>query len=302
LISKFPEIPALFVWEEYISLKRKSFRPKKHFGQHFLYDPAIAAKIVDAIGATTDRTVVELGAGKGILTRPLSHQGGRVIALEVDRELYAALTEEVIGQAPGPQEGAPGVEILNVDFTKISLTGLLAARGCEGCVLVGNIPYNLTRDVLFGFLVDEYEIIESAFFMLQKEVGERIVSPPGTRVYGITSVILQSLYSVRPVLKVLPGSFSPKPRVASVVISFEPLEEPLIQSGELEHFTRFVKNLFQQRRKKIHNTMKTFYELSEADLKEIGSIANIDLQLRPEELGTSAFVRLSRTLTEVTKV
>jgi 16S rRNA (adenine1518-N6/adenine1519-N6)-dimethyltransferase len=290
------------VREERSSLKRKSFRPKKHFGQHFLYDPAIAAKIVDAVGVTASRTVVELGAGKGILTRPLSHRAGRLIALELDRELHAALTEEFIGSVSGPEEGVAVVEVLNVDFTKISLTGLLAARGRDRCVLVGNIPYNLTRDVLFGFLVDEYEIIESAFLMLQKEVGERIVSPPGTRVYGITSVILQSLYSVRPVLKVLPGSFSPKPRVSSVVISFEPLENPLVQSGELERFTRFVKNLFQQRRKTIHNTMKTFYELSEADLKEIGSIADIDLQLRPEELGTPAFVRLSRTLVEVTKV
>ncbi len=283
-------------------MKRKSFRPKKHFGQHFLYDPAIAAKIIDAVGSMKNRAVVELGAGKGILTRPLSRLNGRVIALEVDRELYAALTEEFRDLAPGPGEGAPGVEVVNVDFTKISLTGMVAARGFDRCVLVGNIPYNLTRDVLFSFLVDEYEIIETAFLMLQKEVGERIVSQPGTRVYGITSVILQSLYSVRTVLKVLPGSFSPKPKVSSVVICFEPLEKPLVQSSELEHFTRFVKNLFQQRRKTIHNTMKTFYELSDADLKEIQSSTDVDLQQRPEALSTHAFVQLSRTLTEVTKV
>lgn len=283
-------------------MKRKSFRPKKHFGQHFLYDPAIAAKIIDAVGSIKDRAVVELGAGKGILTRPLSRLNGRVIALEVDRELFAALTEEFRDQGPGPGEGAPGVEIVNVDFTKISLTGMVAARGFDRCVLVGNIPYNLTRDVLFSFLVDEYEIIEAAFLMLQKEVGERIVTQPGTRVYGITSVILQSLYAVRTVLKVLPGSFSPKPKVSSVVICFEPLEKPLVQSTELEHFTRFVKNLFQQRRKTIHNTMKTFYELSDADLKEIQSSTDVDLQQRPEALSTHAFVQLSRTLTEVTKV
>lgn len=290
------------MWDEFISLKRKSFRPKKRFGQNFLYDPAIAAKIIDAVGSIADRTVIELGAGKGILTRPLSQRGGRVIALEVDRELHAALSEEFGGQAPAAGDAAPGVEVLNVDFTKISLTGLLAARGYESCVLVGNIPYNLTRDVLFDFLVDEFGVIESAFLMLQKEVGERIVSPAGTRAYGITSVILQSLYEVRSVLKVLPGSFSPRPKVASVVISFEPLEEPLVQSAELAHFSKFVKNLFQQRRKTIHNTMKTFYELSEADLKEIQAITAIDLQQRPEELGTHAFLQLSRTLTEVTKV
>ncbi|MFH1755039.1 MAG: 16S rRNA (adenine(1518)-N(6)/adenine(1519)-N(6))-dimethyltransferase RsmA [Candidatus Latescibacterota bacterium] len=283
-------------------MKRKSFRPKKHFGQHFLYDPAIAAKIVGAMGAGEGRAIIELGAGKGILTRPLSRLGGRLIALEVDRELHELLSEEFCEQPAGIGEGESGVEILNVDFTKISLAGLLAPRGFGRCVLIGNIPYNLTRDVLFTFLVDEYEVIDSAFLMLQKEVGERIVSPPGTRTYGITSVILQSLYAVRTVLRVLPGSFLPKPRVASVVISFEPLAKPVVESAELEHFLRFVKNLFQQRRKTIHNTMKTFYELAEADLKEIQSITGIDLQLRPEELSTHAFLQLSRTLTEVTKV
>jgi 16S rRNA (adenine1518-N6/adenine1519-N6)-dimethyltransferase len=290
------------VWEEYISLKRKSFRPKKHFGQHFLYDPAIAAKIVDAAGLRQAQTVVELGPGKGILTRPLAQRCRRVIALEVDRELHAALTEEFSGTAAGTGESTQGVEVLNVDFTKISLTGILTARALDRCVLVGNIPYNLTRDVLFSFLVDEYEVIESASLMLQKEVGERIVSSPGSRAYGITSVILQSLYAVRTVLRVLPGSFSPKPRVASVVIFFEPLDKPLVQSAELEHFARFVKNLFQQRRKTIHNTMKTFYELAEADLKEIQTITDIDLQQRPEQLSTDVFLQLSRTLAEVIKI
>ena len=141
--------------EEYISLKRKSFRPKKHFGQHFLYDPAIAAKIVDAVGLSEERTVIELGPGKGILTRPLSQRCRRVIALEVDRELHAALTEEFSGPAADTGESTRGVEVLNVDFTKISLTGILTARGLDRCVLIGNIPYNLTRDVLFSFLVDE---------------------------------------------------------------------------------------------------------------------------------------------------
>ncbi|NIM19298.1 MAG: ribosomal RNA small subunit methyltransferase A [Candidatus Latescibacteria bacterium] len=283
-------------------MKRKDFRPKKRFGQHFLYDPAIAAKIVDASGVGQEDTVVELGAGKGILTKPLSERDARIIALEVDRTLCEELARQFEGNGDGHDRAAAKVEVLNVDFTKISLTGLLAARNLERCVLMGNIPYNLTREVLFSFLVDEYEIIESAFLMLQKEVGDRIVSPPGSRVYGITSVILQSFYSIQPVLKVAPGSFSPRPKVASVVLSFKPLPEPLVEPGELKQFIGLVKNLFQQRRKTIHNTLKTAYELPEMALKKIHAATGINLQRRPEELSNLAFLQISRSLAEVTKV
>ena len=138
--------------------------------------------------------------------------------------------------------------------------------------------------------------------MLQKEVGDRIAAGPGSRVYGITSVILQSLYSVRKVLRVAPGSFHPQPKVASVVLSFEPLEEPLVSTGELKYFIKFVKNIFQQRRKTVHNTMKASYELSEAALKEIRTVSEVDLQCRPEELDNHTLLRLSRSLVEVTKV
>ncbi len=303
--------------EEFILLKRKDLRPKKRLGQHFLYDPAIASKIVEAADLERDQVVVELGAGRGILTDPLSQRCARVIALEVDSALCDELRERLGGHREGGhreggrperehREGhvdtAPPVEILNVDFTKISLTGLLAARDLDHCVLIGNIPYNLTREVLFSFLVDEYEVVDSAFLMLQKEVGARIVSPPGSRVYGITSVVLQSLYSVGTVLKVAPGSFSPKPSVASVVLSFSPLPEPLVSPEELKYFIKFVRNLFQQRRKTIHNTMKASYELSEASLREIQAAAEVSLQHRPEELSNRAFLRLSRSLAEVTKV
>ncbi len=283
-------------------MKRKDFRPKKRFGQNFLYDPAIAGRIVEAACVEPGQTVIELGAGKGILTDPLSERGARVIALELDRALCQTLQDRFM-TSPEPASGPkPAVEVLNVDFTKISLTGLLAARGLDRCKLIGNIPYHLTRDVLFSFLVDEFEIMDSALLMLQKEVGDRIAAGPGSRVYGIPSVILQSLYSVRTVLRVAPGSFHPQPKVASVVLSFEPLEEPLVSTGELKNFLKFVKNIFQQRRKTVHNTMKASYELSEAALKEIRTVSEVDLQCRPEELDNHTLLRLSRSLVEVTKV
>jgi 16S rRNA A1518/A1519 N6-dimethyltransferase RsmA/KsgA/DIM1 with predicted DNA glycosylase/AP lyase activity len=165
-------------------MERKAFRPKKRFGQCFLYDPAIAGKILACVDIEPGQAVIELGAGKGILTKPLAQRGVRLMALEIDPELCAEL-ERATREAQDSPEG--DVEILNVDFTRISLTGLLASRGLESCVLIGNIPYNLTRDVLFSFLVDEVEMLDAAYLMTQREVGERIVSPPGSRVYGITS-------------------------------------------------------------------------------------------------------------------
>jgi 16S rRNA (adenine1518-N6/adenine1519-N6)-dimethyltransferase len=283
-------------------LKRKDFRPKKRFGQNFLYDPAIAGRIVEAAGIEPGQTVIELGAGKGILTEPMLARGARIIALELDRALCQVLQDRFMATPEPDLEPKPAVEILNVDFTKISLTGLLAARGLDRCKLIGNIPYHLTRDVLFSFLVDELEVVDSAFIMLQKEVGDRIVAGPGSRVYGITSVILQSLYTVRTVLKVAPGSFHPQPKVASLVLGFEPLKQPLVSAQELKHFVKFVKNIFQQRRKTVHNTMKASYELSEAALKEIRSVTEVDLQCRPEALDNQTILRLSRSLVEVTKV
>ena len=278
-------------------MKAKRHRAKKGLGQNFLYDPAIARKIVDATGVGPDDTVVELGPGRGILTRELVSRGVKLIALEIDGALVEQLKEEFEGFAAGGSVSLTRAEILNEDFSKIPLSGLLAARNTDRCTLVGNIPYYLTRDVLFSFLVYENEIINAAFIMLQKEVGDRIVSPPGSRVYGITSVILQSLYDVRVVTRVAPGSFTPRPRVASVVLEFRPLVQPLLKPQELGSFVKLVKNLFQQRRKTISNTLKAFYSLRDPDFAAIGSETGIDFGLRPENLSKVDFLNLSRSLT-----
>jgi 16S rRNA (adenine1518-N6/adenine1519-N6)-dimethyltransferase len=262
-----------------------------------LYDPAIARKILGATGLGPGNTVVELGPGRGILTRELVARGVRLIALEVDEELVQRLREEFVGIAASGADSLTRAEILNEDFSKISLSGLLAARNLDRCTLVGNIPYYLTRDVLFSYLVDESEVIDAAYIMLQKEVGDRIVSPPGSRVYGITSVVLQSLYDVRVVTKVAPGSFAPRPRVASEVLEFKPLVQPLLNPRELGPFVTLVKNLFQQRRKTISNTLKAFYSLQEPELAGIESSTGIDLGMRPEELSKEQFLSISRSLT-----
>jgi 16S rRNA (adenine1518-N6/adenine1519-N6)-dimethyltransferase len=273
-------------------------RAKKHLGQHFLYDPAIARKILDATGLGTGDVVVELGAGRGILTRQLVQRGVRLIAIELDKELCHELTEEFGGSAAKGTAELTRVEILNEDFKNLSLGGLLAARQVDRCTLVGNIPYYLTRDVLFSFLVDESRVIDAAYIMVQKEVGERVVSPAGSRVYGITSVVLQSLYEVSVVTKVAPGSFAPRPKVASVVLAFRSLDTPLVAEEEKLAFLALVKNLFQQRRKTVGNSLRKFYSLSETELEAVQEETGIDLGSRPEQLKKEAFYELSKHLEE----
>jgi 16S rRNA (adenine1518-N6/adenine1519-N6)-dimethyltransferase len=282
-------------------LKRKNVRPKKRLGQNFLYDPAIAGKIVSAAGLVPGETVVELGPGRGILTRALAERGIRLIGLELDSALFEELNAERGGSGSGAasHNAESGLELLNVDFTDIRLGRLLAERGLERCVLMGNIPYYLTREVLFGFLVDEHASVDRAVIMLQKEVGERIVSPPGSRVYGITSVILQSLYDVKVLMKVAPGSFFPPPKVASVVLGFRRLARPLVDADELPAFQALVKNLFQQRRKIIHNTLRSFYKLSDEQLSALAQAAGVDTGARPEALAKEDFYRLSKSLSQV---
>lgn len=272
-------------------MKDGRFRPKKRFGQNFLHDRGMAAKIVDAARIAPGDVVVELGPGHGVLTRLIAERDARLIALELDRGLVEELGAEFANR--------PHVEVVSGDFTKVTLRALLGERGLERCVLIGNIPYHLTRDVLFGFLVDEVDMVSRAVIMMQREVGDRIASPPGSRAYGIPSVVLQSLYDIEVVAKVAAGAFHPRPQVASIVLAFRPLALPLVQGDEVRPFITLVKNVFQQRRKTVHNTLRAFYSLSEESLLRIQEETGVDLQSRPEVLSKEAFLSLSRSVSAV---
>lgn len=269
-------------------LKDGRFRPKKRFGQNFLHDRGIAARIVDAAGIGPGDAVVELGPGRGVLTRLIVERGARLVALELDRGLVDELSAEF--------GASPGVEIVSADFTKLSLSAVLNERGLKQCVLIGNIPYHLTRDVLFDFLVDEYGAIARAVIMVQREVGNRIASKPGSRTYGIPSVVLQSLYAIEVVARAGAGAFQPPPKVASIVLAFHPLAQPLLAPDEVRPFITLVRNVFQQRRKTLYNTLRAFYSLPEESLARIHDETGIDLQLRPEALSKEAFLALARSL------
>jgi 16S rRNA (adenine1518-N6/adenine1519-N6)-dimethyltransferase len=219
-------------------LNQGRFRPKKRFGQNFLHDRGTAVKIVDAAGVVPGELVVELGPGHGVLTKHLVSSGAHIVALELDRTLVAELDAEFDLKLGAGSEARRRIEIVSADFTSVKLADVIAQRGYERCVLIGNIPYHITRHVLFDFLVEEYERVSRAVIMMQREVGDRIASAPGSRVYGITSVVLQSLYEIEVVTKVAAGSFFPRPKVASIVLSFKPLAHPLVPSDQRPVFLR----------------------------------------------------------------
>lgn len=275
------------------------FRPKKRFGQNFLHDRGIAAKIVDAAAIAPGELVVELGPGHGVLTKLIVARGPRLVALELDRGLVDELNAGFDLALGAESEPRRRVEIIGADFTMVKLGDIVEERGHATCVLIGNIPYNVTRHVLFDFLVEEAGRVSRAVIMMQREVGDRIVSPPGSRVYGITSVVLQSFYDIRVVTKVAAGAFHPRPQVASIVLSFNPLARPLVSEEERGNFVLLVRNLFQQRRKTVHNTLRAFYALTEESLADVGARTGIDLKSRPEMLSKEQFVDLSRCIAGV---
>ena len=254
-----------------LTLLLNMVRPKKHLGQHFLTDRSIARRIVDALVIRSGDTVMEIGPGKGILTGPLLEKDIRLLPLEIDPEASGYLRKK------WPEIGEVLVE---EDFLKADLE-----RICEGPFhIIGNFPYNISGQIFFRIL-DNRERIISVVCMVQKEVADRIASPPGSREYGILSVLLGAYFEIEKLFTVKPGSFFPPPQVTSSVIRLSRNRIPSLPCDEALFF-RIVKTVFNQRRKMIRNSIKPILLILEEDF-EI-------LKNRPEELGVPEFIELTR--------
>jgi 16S rRNA (adenine1518-N6/adenine1519-N6)-dimethyltransferase len=245
-------------------------RPKKHLGQHFLTDRGIASRIVDALGAHPGENVLEVGPGTGILTGLLLEKPFRLLAVEIDPESVSHL------KAKFPRLGS---QLIQGDFLELDLDAL-----CKGKIhVIGNFPYNISSQIFFRIL--EYrQKIPSVVCMVQKEVADRIASPPGSRTYGILSVLLQTYYNIRSLFPVKPGSFTPLPRVSSGVIRLERNQRETLPCDE-ELFLRVVKTTFNQRRKMIRNSIRPFLLHLDSDFEL--------LSLRPEQLNVQQFIDLT---------
>ena len=269
-------------------LNHYGLRPRKELGQHFLIDLRVLERIQQAIDPGPADVVLEYGAGVGVLTGHLLDAGARVVAVELDDALADVLRHE-LGERPG-------FRLVHADLARVSAPALRAELGVAQLKLAGNLPYQLTSHVLFGVL-DLEAHLHSAVFMVQREVAERIVAAPGTREYGILSVLLRAYHEVKIIVRAKPGAFAPPPRVDSAVLRITPRAGgPALGWNERGVFAGLLKRTFNERRKVLRNTLKKFYGLDATALEAAETRSGLDFGRRPETLSVDEFVRLLHVL------
>ncbi len=248
---------------------------KKNLGQHFLKDEGIARRIAESLTGVGYNTVLEIGPGMGVLTTFLMQRGFpdfRVI--EIDNESVHFL------QANFPELK----NIIRGDFLSLDID----SEFTEKIGIIGNFPYNISTQILFKVLKHREKVVEVAG-MLQKEVAERICAGPGSRTYGIMSVLLQAFYTTEYLFTVSEHVFSPPPKVKSGVIRLIRNDVENLDCDEALFF-RVVKSCFNQRRKTLRNSVRAAFELKRDDYHEFGN--------RPEQLSVDQFVELTRWIDE----
>jgi 16S rRNA (adenine1518-N6/adenine1519-N6)-dimethyltransferase len=247
---------------------------RKRFGQHFLRDVMIIDAIVDAIAPQAGDAMVEIGPGLAALTLPLMERLDRLTVIELDRDLAVRLKEQ------------PRLDVIQSDVLKVDFTALAKQLTANKIRVVGNLPYNISTPILFH-LLDHVESIQDQYFMLQKEVIDRMVARPSTSDYSRLSVMLQWRYAMDNVLFVPPESFDPPPRVDSAIVRMLPLAEP--PAIDLPMYGQMVQVAFSQRRKILRNTLGRW-------LDEKGFSGEFDLQRRAEEVPVSEYVATALSL------
>ena len=234
--------------------------PRKRFGQHFLHEKKVLARLLDALAPSAEDFIVEIGPGEGALTRPLLERVGKLEAIELDRDLAAGLQKDL------PNLTVHCADALEFDF----------ARFPAGMRLVGNLPYNISTPLLFH-LARFAQRVRDMHFMLQLELVERMVAKPSTPAYGRLSVSLQARFQMKKLFTVAPGAFRPPPKVDSAVVRMAPLDWQLPIDEEI------LRKAFSARRKTLRNALPGI------DFEAAG----IDPGLRPENLSPEDYARLS---------
>ena len=255
----------------------KSVRPKKNLGQHFLTDLGIAKAIADTVDACPDIPVLEIGPGMGVMTQFLVTKPRPVKAVEIDKESVAYLNEKF----PKLRENIIGQDFLRMDLNEI-FDG-------NQFVLTGNYPYDISSQIFFKVL-DWRDRITCCSGMLQKEVAERIAAKPGSKTYGILSVLLQAWYDIEYLFTVDEHVFNPPPKVKSGVIRLRRNGVKTLDCDE-KRLKAVVKTSFGQRRKTLRNSLRSMARRPEVLQEEI-------FNKRPEQLSVAEFVRLTNLLNE----
>ena len=252
-------------------------QPRKRFGQHFLHDPGVIARIVAAIAPEPEDRMVEIGPGLGAITVPLLAKLRQLHVVEIDRDAIRQLREITNDDAR--------LHIHSADVLRFTFAHIYEG---ERLRIVGNLPYNISTPLLFH-LIERRQRILDMHFMLQKEVVDRMAAAPASEHYGRLTVMLAPWLSVQPLFDVGPGAFRPPPRVISTVVRLAPHEAPL-NIAEPRHYAAVVAAAFSQRRKTLRNSLKPLL-----DAEDIVA-AGIDPTLRAEVISPQGFASLSAQL------
>jgi len=267
--------------------RRQGSQPRKRFGQHFLEQTATAQRIVHSAGLTASDVVVEVGPGLGALTQFIPGDVEELHLVELDRDLAEYLD--------GCLESASAtVHIHRQDVLTFDFQALSQSLG-KRLVIVGNLPYNISSPLLFR-LVKAAPCLKHAVFMVQKEVGERLLANPGTKSYGVLSVLLGACARVSRLFEVGAAQFYPPPRVDSLVVRIDFTEGPVYNEKFLAFFRCVVNCAFQQRRKILLNSLRSILAGPSAQLAEACLRVGIDPGRRPETLSVIEFIGLSEAL------
>ncbi len=266
-------------------------KPSKALGQNFLIHESTLNTLAEKICHNDPEILVELGAGTGNLTLALAQRCKRVIAFELD--------ERLVHWHDKQQLLPDNVELRQADILRISYQALWEETG-DRLHLAGNLPYNISTQVVFSMCAQR-RFIKEAFFLFQKEVADRITSPPGKKDYGTISVVSQYCADVKKILEIPPSMFRPKPKVYSALVQFRFFQGEKPRCDDYEFFVKTVRASFSQRRKKIVNCLSSFFRLEKHLLEVVLNKADISPDIRAERLSVSHFVTLASGLKDIVK-
>jgi len=251
---------------------------RKRFGQNFLVDQQVIARIISTINPQPDETMVEIGPGQAALTLPLLKSGVELHLVEIDRDLAETLRQRLLLY--------PNGQLHIADALRLDFADLLHGRRFR---LVGNLPYNISTPLLFHVLQWPSQIIDM-HFMLQKELVDRMCSSPGSKAWGRLAIMVQSHCEVVRMFDVPPTAFSPAPKVQSSIVRLVPHAKPPVEITSMANFQKLVTQVFNHRRKTLRNCLKGMLEVEQ--IEALG----IDPGLRPEMLDLATFASLSRLM------
>jgi 16S rRNA (adenine1518-N6/adenine1519-N6)-dimethyltransferase len=264
-------------------------RAKKSLGQNFLTDPSLQQRIVDAAQLSSDDVVIEIGPGQGALTRHIAGNVRRLVLVELDDALFAALSREY--------EGRPDVMVIHADVLDVDICAIIGADEADSFKVIGNIPYNITTPIIFKLLQQRCRPT-SIVLMVQRELADRVVSPAGNKTYGALSVGVQALADVRKLFHVSRGAFKPVPNVDSAVMRIVPHSPAVLSPSQESDLRSLTRTCFGWRRKQLQKILRTApgYELDADAVADLETVTGISMDARPETLDPSQFVILATAL------